>query len=98
MQSLALNIHHANDLSYFFNRSHTCDDSLNIHLVLMVDFIFNSAQAQLVILCPTILNIFSLSIKLYSCTHILSVLPIAQLVERQTVVLKVVSSNQAWQM
>ena len=30
---LPLNIHHANDLSYFFNRSHTCDDSLNIHLV-----------------------------------------------------------------
>ena len=41
---------------------------------------------------------FSLSIKLYSCTHILSVLPIAQLVELQTVVLKVVSSNLAWQM
>ena len=59
---------------------------------------FNSAQAQLVILCPTILNIFSLSIKLYSCTHILSVLPIAQLEERQTVVLKVVISNPAWQM
>ena len=63
-----------------------------------VIIIFNSAQAQLVILCPTILNIFSLSIKLYSCTHILSVLPIAQLVECQTVVLKVVGSNPAWQM
>ena len=63
-----------------------------------VDFIFNSTQAQLVILCPTILNIFSLSIKLYSCTHILLVLSIAQLVECQTVVLKVVGSNPAWQM
>ena len=64
----------------------------------MVDFIFNSTQAQLVIFCPTILNIFSLSIKLYSCTRVLSVLPIAQLGERQTEVLKVVGSNPAWQM
>ena len=42
------------------------------------------------------LNILSLSIKLYSCTHILSVLSIAQLIEHQTVVLKVVGSNPAW--
>ena len=69
-----------------------------VQLSVLVDFIFNSAQAQLVILCPTILNIFSSSIKLYSCTHILSALPIAQLVECQTVVLKVVGSNPAWQM
>ena len=102
MQSLALNIHCANDLSYFFNRSHTCE-RFNIffngsHTCVLVDFIFNSAQAQLVILCATMLNIFSLLIKLYSCIDILSVLPIAQLVERQTVVLKVVGSNLAWQM
>ena len=71
---------------------------LIIELIILVDFIFNSAQAQLVILCPTILNIFSLQIKLYSCTHILSVLPIAQLVECQTVVLKIIGSNPAWQM
>ena len=48
-----------------------CDE-----LSVLDDFIFNSTQAQLVILCPTISNIFSLSIKLHSCTHILSVLPI----------------------
>ena len=68
---------------------------VDLELSVLVDFIFNSEQAQLVILCPTILNIFSLSIRLYSFTHILSVLPIAQLVERQTVVLKVVGSNPA---
>ena len=88
-----MNIHRTNDLSYFFNRSRTCDE-----LSVLDDFIFNSTQAQLVILCLTIGNIFSLSIKLHSCTHILSVLPIAQMVERQTVVLKVVGSNPAWQM
>ena len=86
-----MNIHRTNDLSYFFNR--TCDE-----LSVLDDFIFNSTQAQLVILCPTILNIFSLSIKLHSCTHILLVLPIAQMVEHQTVVLKVVGSNPTWQM
>ena len=81
-----------NDLIFFQTLTHLCSSNLVFWLN------FNSAQAQLVILCPTILNIFSLSIKLYSCTHILSVLPIAQLVEHQTVVLKVVGSNPAWQM
>ena len=69
-----------------------------IKVSVLVDFIFNSVQAQLEILCPTILNIFSLSIKLYSCTHILLVLPIAQLGERQTEVLKIIGSNPTWQM
>ena len=74
------------------------NDLISSNLAFLVDFTFNSAQVQLVTHRSTTLNIPPLSIKLYSCTHILSVLPIAQLVERQTVVLKVIGSNPAWQM
>ena len=49
-------------------------------------------------LCSTILKILSCSIKQCSCARVLSVLPIAQLGEHQTEVLKVVGSNPTWQM
>ena len=45
---------------------------------------------------PQFLNFYDVRLN-HVLILILSVLPIAQLVERQTVVLKVVGSNPAWQ-
>ena len=44
----------------------------------------------------TIFKILSCTIKFCYFTHVLLILPIAQLEERQTVVLKVIGSNPAW--
>ena len=47
---------------------------------------------------PQFLNFYDVRLNHVLITRILSVLPIPQLVEHQTVVLKFVGSNPAWQM
>ena len=54
------------------------------------------ACAQLILSLSTSFKILSCTIKFCYFAHVLLILPIAQLEERQTVVLKVVGSNPAW--
>ena len=57
---------------------------------------FQDCACATILSSSTIFKILKSSIKSCSCTHVLLVLPIAQLEECQTVVLKVIGSNLAW--